>query len=262
MRFSGLVRTVALAAMTFPASYAAAQDSAGEPEDPWKWDIEAGGSLFFGEVDQTAFTAGASVEKADSAYELSASLRFDYGETKDQETGASVVSRRSWLGGLSVDWAPERRWSPFLFATGEQSFEKRIDFRYNGGIGLKHTFIDVDAARIDLSAAVLGEQTFPQEQTPSSPSSDLLARASFRLRLRHAFGQGEKLLFDTRTFYSPELGQASNFTFRSLNSLDYRLTSVISVGVNFDYDYESLAVDRGARSNDTGKVYLSLKATF
>ena len=71
-----------------------------------------------------------------------------------------------------------------------------------------------------------------------------------------------RCFLDTRTFYSPELGQASNFTFRSLNSLDYRLTSVISVGFNFDYDYESLAVDRGARSNDTGKVYFSLKATF
>ncbi|NIP33548.1 MAG: hypothetical protein GWO27_01450, partial [Thermoplasmata archaeon] len=59
-------------------------------QDLWQWDIEAGGSVFFGEVDQTAFTAGASVEKADSAFELSASLRFDYGETKDQETGASV----------------------------------------------------------------------------------------------------------------------------------------------------------------------------
>ena len=111
-------------------------------------------------------------------------------------------------------------------------------------------------------AAVLGEQTFPDDQTESSPSSDLLARASFRLRFRHAFGDNERFVFDTRTFYGPEIGQASNYTFRSLNSLDYRLTSVISVGFNFDYDYESLALDRGARSNDTGKAYLNLKATF
>ncbi len=255
MRPLGLMPMVALVATMLPGAGLAAQDA-------WEWDIEAGGSVFFGEVDQTAFTAGAAVEKTDSAYELSAALRFDYGETKDAETGASVVSRRSWLGSASLDWAPQARWSPFMFATGEQSFEKRIDFRYNGGIGLKHTFIDAGATRIDLSGAVLGEQTFPHEQTSSSPSSDLLARASFRLRLRHAFGEGERLSFDTRTFYSPELGQASNFTFRSLNSVDYRLTSVISVGVNFDYDYESLALERGARSNDTGKAYLSLKATF
>jgi hypothetical protein len=255
MRPLGLVRVGFLVLVTLPGGNVAAQDT-------WEWDIEAGGSVFFGEVDQTAFTTGVAVEKADSAYELSAGLRFDYGETKDRETGASVVSRRSWLGSASLDWSPQSSWSPFLFGTGEQSFEKRIDFRYNGGIGLKHTFVDVGATRIDLSAAVLGEQTFPDAQTESSPSSDPLARASFRLRLRHAFGEGERLIFDTRTFYSPELGQASNLTFRSLNSLDYRLTSVISIGVNFDYDYESLAVDRGARSNDTGKAYLNLKATF
>jgi len=230
-------------------------------QDPWQWDIEAGGSLFFGEVDQTTLTAGAAVEKADSAYELSARIGFDYGETRDAQSGSAVVSRRSWLAGVSFDWAPEGRWSEFLFGTGERSFEKRIDFRYNGGIGLKHTFVSDERSRIDLSGAVLAEQTFPQNRTESSPTSDLLARLSVRLRFRHTFGD-DRLSFDTRNLYGPKLGDASNYTVRSVNSLDYSLTSVVAVGVNLDYDYDSLSIDRGARSNRTGKVYLTLKATF
>jgi hypothetical protein len=230
-------------------------------QDAWSWEVEAGGNVFFGEVKQTTFTAGAAVEKADSAYELSASLRFDYGETVDPETGASVVSRRSWLVAGSLDWTPMARWSPFLFGTGERSFEKRIDVRYDVGIGLKHTISSDGTDRIDLSAATLAEQTFPEDSGESGPSSDLLARLSFRFRLRQTLGD-DRLRFDTRNYYSPEIGNGSNYTFRSLNSLDYRLTSIVSVGVNFDYDYDSLAQQRGARSNDSGKLYLSLSATF
>jgi hypothetical protein len=242
-----------LSSLTWAASLSA--------QDPWEWDIEAGGNLFFGEVEQTTVTAGATVEKADSAFELSAGVRFDYGETHDVESGAAVVSRRSWLAATSFDWVPQGKWSEFLFGTGERSFEKRIDFRYNGGIGLKHTFVRADRSRIDLSGALLAEQTFPQGRTEDSPSSDVLARLSVRFRLRHTFGD-ERLSFDTRNTYGPKLGEASNYTVRSVNSLDYHITSVIAVGVNLDYDYDSLSIERGARSNSTGKVYLALKATF
>lgn len=236
-----------------------------QAQDRWDWRFTLGGSSFFGDVDQTAFTTSGAVSRADSAWEASANMKFDYGETGDPSTGESVVSRRSWAGSFAVDRNPMDRWSPFVFGSGERSFEKRIDFRYNAGLGLKYTFESNDTTRIDVSAAGLAEQTFPRGDEATAPSSDVLPRLSVRLRLRHTFGSGdpnEDLRFDTRAFYAPRLNDFGNYTITSRTSLDYPLTGALAIGVSLQYDFDSLSRDRGARSNHTGVLFVNLGVEF
>ncbi len=234
-------------------------------QDRWQWDIELGGSTFFGDVDQTAFSTSAGVSRTDSLMELSGLLAFDYGETTDRETDQSVVSRRSWLGAFGLDWRPLNTWSPFVFGTGEQSFQKRIDFRYNAGLGVKYTLESNDTTRIDLSGAGLAEQTFPTGDETSATSSDAIMRLSVRLRLRHTFGSGdsdEDLTFNTSNFYAPRLTDFGNYTITSRTNLDYPLTGALAIGLLFQYDYDSLSEARGATSNHTGKLFVNFGVEF
>lgn len=253
-----------LSALALPALALAVSAAPVQAQSPWSWDIQLGGSAFFGEVEQTALTSSVAVERADQALELSSLLGFDYGETRDAETDRSVVSRRSWRAVFAADVKPESTWSVFGFGTGERSFEKRIDFRYNVGGGTKYTLVSNDTSRVDLSGALLAEQTFPRGDA-ASPSSDLLARLSFRFRVRHVFGSGDPdqdLRFDTSNSYAPRVSDFGNYTFLSRTSLDYPLTGVFSIGASVLYDFDSLGTERGAVSNHMGKIFLNFGAEF
>ena len=124
------------------------------------WSIEnaISGSLFFGNTRQTLITTRSSVGHADSAFELKGSVRFTYGESSNEDDDA-FVSKRSWIGSLNYDHRPFARYSTFLISTVETSLEKRIDFRYDFGVGEKLTFVRTETTRADVSLALLGERT-------------------------------------------------------------------------------------------------------
>ena len=94
---------------------------------------------------------------ADSAFELKGSVRFTYGESSDENDGA-FVSKRSWVGTLNYDHQPFARYSTFLISTLETSLEKRIDFRYDVGIGERLTFVRTETTQADVKLDERGQK--------------------------------------------------------------------------------------------------------
>ena len=223
----------------------------------WSIENELSGSLFFGNTRQTLFTTRSSVARADSSYELKGAVRFTYGESSDEDNDA-FVSKRSWLGSLNYDHRPFARYSTFLISTLETSLEKRIDFRYDFGIGEKLTFVRTETTRADISVALLGERTYlPQ---PVLDATESLLRWSARGRYQRQMN--DRVRVSHETFYRPVVNEFDRFTLRSTTSVAIQLASFANLNVSFIDNYDSEARERGARSNNDGQLVLGILTSF
>lgn len=232
-----------------------------EASDDWKTEVEVGGAVFFGNTSQTTFTSRAATETADSTRELSVGGRFSYGEATDED-GVDFVTQRSWKITSSFDHRPFAEWSPFAFAGLESAFERKIDLRYDFGVGARYLVQRSERGRVDVSLAVLGEETNP---IPGSVDPDfddgLHARWSLRTRARRSWAE-ERLSVEAEGFYRADVDRIENFTTSLTSSVGFRLNESLSLKLTFLDTYDSEAEARGARTNNDGQVFVTLLGTF
>lgn len=229
----------------------------GAQERPWEFEGEVGGALFFGNTSQTTFTTRLATELADSVREFSVDGRFFYGHARTDE-GRSFVNKRSWKVATSYTHEPSDRFSAFLSSDVEGSLERRIDRRYDLGLGAKMRLQRFDRGRTDLSVTLLAERT---EVRGSEEDDELLARWSARLRLRRSLAD-ERLSFDSETQYRPEFDRPGDFTLSSTSSLGFEVNRIVTLKLTFVDNYDSEARTRGADSNNDGQILFSVLSSF
>lgn len=249
---------LAAAVLQFAAAPLPAQES--QPVDRWKVEGEVGASVFFGTTSQTTINTRFATSTRNQPQEFSADGSFVYGEASADE-GRSRVSKRSWKLGMSLDALPDSRVSPFVFGRAEGSWEKRIDLRYNLGAGGKVSLVTSERGLVDLSVSVLAERTLPSDRAPESADDQLDARWSTRLRGRRSLADG-RMTLQTETHYQPRFDRADDFTLTSTSSLAFRLNEVVSLKFTFVDNYDSGAVERGARTNNDGQLFFSVLSAF
>lgn len=243
------------------AALPGALSSQESPEpDHWKVEGEVGASVFFGSTSQTAVNTRLGLGTQDQPQEFQLDAAFIYGEVSTPE-GLRRVHKRSWKVGSSLDALPDARFSPFIFGQAEGSWEKRIDLRYNLGAGGKLGLVTRQQGRLDLSISVLAERTLPSERAPETVDDQLDARWSTRLRGRRSLSEG-RITLQTETHYQPRFNRADDFTFTSTSSLGFRLNDVVSLKLTFIDNYDSGAVERGARTNNDGQLFFSVLSAF
>jgi Protein of unknown function, DUF481 len=222
------------------------------------WDVkgELSASLFFGNTQQSVVTTHTSVTHSDSTFELGTDARFTYGEARDAN-GESFVSQRSWLGALSGDFQPFATVSPFLLATIESSFEKRIDLRYSAGAGGKLTIVRRPGTKLSVSLALLGERSFFPDTVNDTPA---LVRWSARLKATREIS--DRVSLTHVTFYRPKVSALGRFAVISNSSAAYKLNEITSLTLTFLDNYDSEATSRGARSNNDGQLVVGVLAVF
>lgn len=257
-RGSGLLRLPsAILVLASVVAFTAAGPVAAQAPDR---DVEAelGASVFFGNTSQTTINTRLAASRADSMYELSSQGTFSYGEAEDDQ-GESFVVSRAWDLEASLDWHPYARVSPFVFGQGESSFQRRIDFRYNLGAGGKFTFVQSERSRLDLSLALLAEQTFLRDDAPPSGDADesLLARWAARFRARKELSDG-RVTLSTENFYRPVFDDFNDYVVESRSALSFALSEIVSLKLSFVDTYDSRAVARGADANNEGQLLFSV----
>lgn len=223
----------------------------------WKRSLELAGSLFVGNKPQTVLTTRGRASHRDSTFELSMDARFTYGESHRDST--TQVSQRNWLGNVSLDVWPHAGHSPFLLATVESSFERRIDLRMSGGLGHKMTFVNDGTSLANLSLAVLGEHS----RLPGKEGVVLreeLTRLSARVRLRRRIGTRAEV--NHESFFRPELHALTSYTFTNSTSAGYKMNDVVALKVSYLDNYDSGARGRGADSNYDGQLVVGVQADF
>lgn len=125
----------------------------------WEVETELGGSIFFGNRQQSQVNTRNEVELVNTLFESLLEGRFTQGVATDGD-GVTQLNRRSWLLRSSVDLRPEGRWRPFVSGQAESVFEGRIALRYDAGTGIKYdNRIDRDN-RVEFSVAILAERTY------------------------------------------------------------------------------------------------------
>ena len=250
-----------LAGVFFPGSLMAptglrAQD---EAERDWSLDGELGANVFFGASEQTTALFRSAFEHQDERWEVSLRGTFTYGEAQNQD-GVRFVSNRSWMALAGLDY-DAGRWSPFFFGSSEGSFERAIDLRMSGGAGARYTFVENDLSRIDASLALTAEFTRPRGVEGEVTEDTWLARWSARGRTRRHFwdGRGELNLV---VFYRPALGDSEDYTIELDTSVSFALNHAFTLKLSLVDRYDNLAVSRGARANNDGRIYFSFLASY
>ena len=224
----------------------------------WTGTAAANGSVLFGNTDQRVLGGRATLTRADSLVEVDGSVQALYGDT-EREDGQREVTKRLWLGTLSVDYRPAARVSPFVFGTAESSLEKQLAARYSVGVGAKRTFVRTARSDASLSLALLDERTVPRDDAPA-PGSTRLTRWSLRARVRHAFD--DRLRVSHVTYWMPSAAAASRFLIRSTTDAEYAVREGVALSVSLLDNYDSEAVARGARVNNDGQLLLGVSARW
>ncbi|MDT8341210.1 MAG: DUF481 domain-containing protein [Longimicrobiales bacterium] len=229
-----------------------------QEEKPWSLEGEVGASVFFGAASQTAILFRSAYTRKTDQLELGLTGGFDYGQSEDDD-GNTFVNKRDWTLGGELDHQAGR-WSPFLFVTGEGSLKRQVDLRLSGGGGTRYFLVRNDRTRFDVSVALLAEFTDPRVPEGEPDESNTLARWSNRARFSHTFIEG-RAEYSLVTFYQPAFQDVGgDYTVDVETALTFALNGSISFKVSLIDKYDSLAKDRGATSNNDGRLFFSILA--
>ena len=205
-----LVRLVA--AMAVLGSHVLPLGAQEEP-DPVRWGADVALSLTSsgGNEQLTVLTTEVGITRLDSAdYELGFTGRFRYGRSEGEDVAQNL------RGALSFDFRPAARWSPFLFATGEQDPFRKLDLRVTGGAGIKHTFWSSGWDEVSLSSAVL--YSYEDLAVADSLGSGISREAllSWRARGRRELSEGSRI--EQTVFYQPAWDDPDDYRLESRTS--------------------------------------------
>lgn len=255
-----IAAAVALLALLPPGATAAQEQE--EEEKPWEWTSSFGTSLFFGASRQGAVNVTTGYDYTSSVLELSLGAQYDYGEAVVGDEGLQV-NQRSWATSGNLDYQPAARFSPFVQANAEGSFERQIDRRFSGGIGAKLKFLNRGDRQLDVSVAALLERTEPRVGPGVAADSVVdLGRWSARARASRSFSDG-RIRTKLITFYRPAISSATDdYTIDLDASLAIALNGSTSIQFSLLNTYDSLARSRGARSNTDGRFFISVATTL
>jgi hypothetical protein len=234
-----------------------AQDTSPAAVD-WSVDTEVGASVFFGAKDQTTVATKLGVDRDGEAFELEAELSFLYGESSDDE-GDSFVNKRSWELESNLDYQGFSWVNPYFFGSALSSLEKKIDRRYKGGAGAKITVLDSEVSRLDFAVAIMGEKTL--EANGANGDEEFLGRWTGEMNYRRSFSD-DRAVFRAGVDYNPGFRRFDNFTFEAESSLALRISPIVSLKLSVEDNYDNRAKDRGALSNNDGRVLFSVLASF
>lgn len=205
---------------------------------PERWDVSAELSYADQSGNETLrlFTGGLRVSHREKeAFELEGVLQSRYGESQNR-----VVARNHY-GSLTFDLHPQRRWSPFLFATLERDAFKRLDLRANGGAGAKLTPYRADGgddeASVSLALLVSHENLAPTATDATAPVRTL-ARWSLRVRGARELRPGIDLRHTT--FYQPAWDRVADYLLRSDTEATVLLTERLALSVSYQLNRNGL----------------------
>jgi hypothetical protein len=146
-----------------------------------------------------------------------------------------------------------------VFGSVDSSLEKRIHRRYKAGSGAKLTALETEVSQLDFAAALLVERTLGSDEGVGD--EDWLGRWTGQAQFRRSFSE-DRAVFEARVDYNPKFRQLENYTFQAESSLAFRLSQVVSLKMSVRDNFDSGAKDRGAVSNNDGRVLFSVLAAF
>ena len=223
---------------------------------PWKGSALANASLFFGNTQQQVLGADGKLARVDSAFGFAGELQTLYGEAS-LDQGTRAVTKRLWMATMTVNFRPLAPVSSFITTTYQSNLEKRIDARYSVGAGAKWNVLQSSATNASLSLALSAERTVARDSTVHIPA-ERLARFSWQARYHHSFD--DRLQVAHVMSWEPKATGVSQYLVSSNTELRYKMNGTVSLSLAFTDNYDSSAIDRGARTNNDGQMLFGVAA--
>jgi hypothetical protein len=223
----------------------------------WSRTVDASGTVLFGNRSERIVSSRLQIGRADSTLEVRSDARLRYADAPS-DSGARIVTGRTWLASLALDYHPFDRVSPFTFGTVESSLQLSIARRASLGVGAKYTFVRHGDDEASASLAFLSERTRALD-TETSSLVNTRRRLSLRVRGRRRFG---KTYLSHVTFYQPSVADFNRFTVNTTTTLGVDLTGAIALTATLEDAYDSEARTRGARRNSDGQLVFGIRASF
>lgn len=196
----------------------------------WGYTLGFGGELKSGNVNTTIFNTNAGVERNDSILSFDANASYVYG-LKDGDKFED-----NFTGNLKFDLFQYDRWSPFVSFSYNRNLFKGYNFRLTGLAGAKYRIFWNPNCDYSLSAAYVFEYTDYIEQDVLRAQ---VSRLSVRFKMRHKLNDYVSLKHTT--FYTPSFYDfTGDWAVNSTTSLSTKLSSHMSLDLNFTYEYHSL----------------------
>jgi len=224
----------------------------------WHKEIAAGANLFFGNTQQRLATLRTTIGHADSTFELTSEVRFAYGEAS-ADTGRRFVNTRNWLVTGSYTDQPFAKFSTFMTGAVESSLQQAIFRRSSLGAGEMVSVVRDTNTDVRFSAGFLGEHTVPSTERTVTPDENF-ARWTGRVKVSQKMDN--RLTLTHETFYQPRVQDLSTFTVASTSALVYQVSKAVGVQMSLIDNYDSGAVERGARSNNDGQMVFGVLGKF
>ncbi|MCQ2192505.1 MAG: DUF481 domain-containing protein [Paludibacteraceae bacterium] len=205
-----------------------------------KYVLTAGGKLNDGSVVDFDARATGEIDRNDSVFAFNINGRYYYSEKKHRETN------RGYDGAVTMDFFQYNTWSPFFLFTYLSNKRKGYDIKLNSFVGGKYRiYTKPDVTDLSVSLA-WGYENVEYSTKTELDSHDF--RFSLRPKIKQKIGKVARLT--NSFFYQPCCDDFSNYYLRNVTKLDFKITRVFHLGVDFEYDYRSMLPGPIYKHND------------
>lgn len=191
--------------------------------------VASDGTAQFGNVQRILLRNSFASSLRNDWYEAELQAVYVYGEQ------AKLVTENDLLCNINTGIDIYENASILLFGTYESSRLRRIQHRYQIGIGPKYIIFNTESSHWTSSAVCLIDRTIFESKEELSSN-----RLSLRIKGRQTIIE-KKLIFSTEMYYQPSLSDFTNdFRWRSNTRLEMPVSSAIAITCSFAYSYESI----------------------
>lgn len=243
-----------IAAVVSPG-VAAAQDSLATvetpapqpPPDHWAAAAELTFTSASGNQEFTVLTTGFTLRHLQTErFGFKAQVEARYYNPGNEAEGEET-SFQSYKGSFSFDFNSSGRWSPFVFASGENNAAKRIDLRANGGAGAKYrVYNDGEQGTAEVSVALL--QSYESLDAPTVDSPTRQGRWDVKVNGRREIRAGVVLSHETE--YQPNFDEPADYLLAMETGVKVLLNRHLALSVSHEFNHDATPAP-GVRRDDS-----------
>ena len=196
-----------------------------------KGNFAIGGNYLQGNYNSFMFDARGTIQNDSSKFvwNISPSMSAIYSN--------SVILKRDYYSSSSIEHRFYKKFKFLLFNEFENSYNRKIYFRSNMGVGISYSFINNKKYKFSVSEALLPEyvKLFSTEFS--------VLRSSTKLKFIYT---NSNFSFSTITLLQPAIiGQnkyIKSFSFRTINLIEEKINKCFSIGIGFDYSLQTYVI--------------------
>ncbi len=213
----------------------------------WGYNLATSGMLITGNVERFLWTSTGELRHVSPVWGFITANTYQYGTIFKNKTEDDIISRNF------VYLYPKRRWYPYQMTWLERNWRRRIDHRYQIGVG--GTWVAIRQSRHVLKLSLTGtyESTnFRGDQFENYPDGLTNTINTWRATVRvfgyNAIGKAN-LRLRYEAWVQPSLEDADNFRYHLEGNISLPLGKRFSLQTNINHSFENIVL-KSVRQSD------------